>query len=121
MAFCFHNGSDLLTVSIFEKFCPKIIFHEKIVDIGKFIIKIIIGTHKTSFNMFWRFHKYFFILPSKSKFFWTFLALHFECTKVHLIFHDWHVGWTQLIHNKLNFGAHMCPSEIFDLFSNLGQ
>ena len=113
-----------ITVSVLGSFCPKNIFHVKnsrYIIIGEFIIKIIISIHKTSFNMFWKFHKYLLILPSISKLFWTFLALHFECTKVHLIFYDWHVGWTQLIHNKLNFGAHMCPSEIFDLFSNLPQ
>ena len=63
----------------------------------------------------------FLILPYKSQIFWTFLALHFECTKLHLIFNDWQVGWTQIIHNKLSLGAHMCTSEIFDPFSNMGQ
>ena len=85
------------TVSVLEDFCPKIIFHEKS---SRDIIKNIISTHKTNFNMFWRFHKYLLV-------FWTFLTLHFECTKLHLIFNDWHVGWTQLIHNKLSFGPHM--------------
>ena len=107
-----------ITVSIFWDFCPKIIFHSKS---SWFIIKIIISPHKKSFNMFWRFHEYLLILLYKSQIFWTFLALHFECTKLHLIFNDWQVGWTQIIHNKLSLGAHMCTSEIFDLFSNMGQ
>ena len=104
-----------------EIFVQKLFFMSKTVDKSKFIIKIISSTHKTSFNIFWRFHKNLLILPSKSKISRTFLALHFEGTRVHSIFYNWHVGWTQFIHTKLNFGAQMCPSEIFDLFSNLGQ
>ena len=61
------------------------------------------------------------VFPSKSPISWTFLALHFECNKVHLIFYYWPVGWTQLINDWLSLGAHMCPSEIFDLFSNIGK
>ena len=61
------------------------------------------------------------ILPYESQIFWSFLALLFEYTKLHLTFNDWHVSWTQIIHKKLSFGAHMCTREIFDLFFNMGQ
>ena len=46
------------------------------------------------------------ILPYKSQILWTFLALHFDCTKLHLCFHDQHFGWSQLIHNIKNHRSH---------------
>ena len=52
------------------------------------------------------------ILLSKSQISWTFLAPHFECTRLHLIFPDWHVGCTQLIHMMLVL-VHICASVKF--------
>ena len=71
-------------MSVLGDFCPKIIFHSKS---SWFIIKIIISPHKTSFNMFWRFHEdfmnisWFYLIKVKfSGHFWPYTLSAPSCT-----------------------------------------